>query len=107
MPFGAMANHTVGGIDCFVDCSPRETGNGKPQHRRDNTGSEKFSARLSIAARASAGFHRAPRYRGRRYTPPRGTGRREAIALDCGCDVRHMAVQAAFAIKKPTPSPQR
>ena len=33
----APADHTVGGVDCFVECRPRETGNGHPEHRRDDS----------------------------------------------------------------------
>ena len=31
-----MADHTVGGVDCLVECRSRETGDGHPQYRRDD-----------------------------------------------------------------------
>ena len=47
-----MADHAVGGVDRFVEAAP-----GRPAMASQNTGattpSEKFSARLSIAARAT------------------------------------------------------
>ena len=37
MAWRAVADHTVGGVDCFVECRSRETGNGHPEHRRDDS----------------------------------------------------------------------
>ena len=37
MAWRAVADHTVGGVDCFVECRSRETGDGHPEHRRDDS----------------------------------------------------------------------
>ena len=51
--FAAMADHAVGGVDRLVNCRTRKTRDEPCKKVGATTPSEKFSARLSIAARAT------------------------------------------------------
>ncbi len=90
----AVADHAVGGVDCFVECGAGEPGNGHPQDRRDDAvgeilreafdrraGDAGFVERVGIAADDV------------RYC---GAAGGDAVRLERGGDVGDVPVQAAL-----------
>ena len=55
----AMADHAVGGVDCLVECRSRETGDGHPQHRRDDSVGKILGEAFDRRAGDAGGIQRA------------------------------------------------
>ena len=94
MAWRAVADHTVGGIDCFVECRSRETGNGHPEDRRDDSVGEilgeAFDCRAGDAGRIERVGIAADDF------CHRGAAAGEAVAFQRVGDIGDVPVQAAL-----------
>ncbi len=94
MPRRAVADHTVGGVDCFVECGAGQPGERHPQHRCDDAVRKIFRKAFDRGA-GDAGFVERAGIAADNVRHRRAPGG-DAVLLQRGGHIGDVSMQAAL-----------